>query len=82
MKHTWTTLLLLLACLSAAAQHHTPKGIEYEFTEASGLTVIGKVLPTEVPYARADTSRYKGWTAWQNFEVRCTSGIAVLSTAS
>ena len=78
MKHRWTPLLLLLACLTAAAQHYTPKGIEYVYTEASDLTLIGKVLPTEVPYARADTSRYKGWTAWENFEVRCASGIAVL----
>ena len=78
MKSFALTLMLSLAMLSAAAQNITPSNQKYAFTEASDLTVIGKLFDTPVPYARVDTVKYKGWTKTQNFQVRCASGIAIV----
>lgn len=78
MKSFALTLMLSLAMLSAAAQNITPSNQKYTFTEASDLTVIGKLFDTPVPYARVDTVKYKGWTKTQNFQVRCASGIAIV----
>jgi hypothetical protein len=49
-----------------------------EFTEASDLTLVGKLMPdTPCPYARVDTVRFKGFTASENWQVRMSSGISV-----
>ena len=57
--------------LAAAAQ-------TYVYTEASDLTLVGKLMPGETtnPYHRVDTLRYKGFTPTENFQVRMTSGMA------
>lgn len=67
----------LLVCISAGAQ--TPKGVKYSYTEASDLTLIGKIQEdTPNPYHRVDTVRYKGFTNVENGQVRMSSGIAVV----
>lgn len=67
--------ILALAAITSAAQDKTQK---YDFKEATELTVIGKLMDTPQPYDRVDTVKYKGWTEWENFEVRTTTGIAVV----
>lgn len=77
MKKTIT--ILALALLSAIALAQTPKNAEYKFIEASELNLIGKLFPdTPNPYHRVDTIKYKGFTAGENYQVRCSAGIAVL----
>lgn len=60
MKHFFAIIAAaLLAATSVFAQ--TP--VKYVFTEASDLTLIGKILEnTPNPYHRVDTCRYKGFT--------------------
>ena len=62
-----TLAVLLSATLSAQV-----------YTEASDLTLIGKIIDTPNPYHRVDTVRYKGFTKAENLQVRCPAGIAVL----
>ena len=64
---------LLLAALLAAA----PLSAQV-YTEASDLTLIGKIIDTPNPYHRVDTVRYKGFTKGENLQVRCPAGLAVL----
>ncbi len=67
-----------LISLSTLAQAQTPKKVEYTFTEASDLTLIGKLFPdTPNPYHRIDTVKHKGFTKYENLQVRQSSGIAV-----
>lgn len=57
----------------------TPVKCKYQFTEASTLNLIGKILPgTPNPYHRVDTLKYKGFTKGENCQVRCPTGLAVL----
>ena len=49
----------------------------YVFTEASDLTLVGKLMDTPNPYHRVDTVVYKGFTSHENFQVRCSAGMAV-----
>ena len=66
----------LFFTLTVGAQ--TPKDIKYEFTEASDLTLAGKIFPdTPNPYARIDTVRFKRFTKTENSQVRMSSGISV-----
>lgn len=77
------TFVALLATTLAAAQMRSRSGytadkVRYEYTEAADLTLCGKLFPdTPVPYHRVDTTRFKGWTTWQNFQVRAANGIIV-----
>ena len=64
-------LTLLAALVSAALSAQI-------YTEASDLTLIGKIIGTPNPYHRVDTARYKGFTKAENLQVRCPAGIAVL----
>ena len=64
-------LTLLAALVSAALSAQV-------YTEASDLTLIGKIIGTPNPYHRVDTVRYKGFTKAENLQVRCPAGIAVL----
>ncbi len=76
MKHLTTLLLALSISLTLSAQ--TPKNVEYTFTEASDLTLTGKLFPdTPNPYHRADTVRYKGFNKAENQLLREPSGLAV-----
>ena len=57
----------------------TPKNVEYTFTEASDLNLIGKIhKDTPNPYHRVDTVLFKGFTKGENAQVRCSAGLAVL----
>ena len=49
-----------------------------KYVDAKGLTIIGKIMPTENVYHRVDTVYYKGFNQTENFQVRCGSGLAVL----
>lgn len=52
--------------------------IPYAYTEASTLTLVGKLFPdTPNPYHRIDTSRFKGFTKKENLQVRESSGLSV-----
>ena len=66
-------LVLLLSAVLVAASLHAQG-----WTEASDLTLIGKILDTPNPYHRVDTVRYKGFTKAENLQVRCPAGLAVL----
>lgn len=76
MKQIVLSLAMLL-CICASAQTSSKSGFIY--TEASRLTLIGKIHEnTPNPYHRVDTVRYKGFTATENDQVRMSSGIAVV----
>ena len=64
-------LILLAALVSATLSAQV-------FTEASDLTLIGKIIDTPNPYHRVDTVKYKGFTKGENLQVRCPAGLAVL----
>lgn len=72
------TAIILLAVFSVAASAQTPKNVEYTFTEASDLNLIGKIIDTPNPYHRVDTVKYKGFTKGENSQVRSSAGLAVL----
>lgn len=69
-------IILLTISVSVALNAQKPG---YYYTEASELTLIGKILDgTPCPYHRVDTVRYKGFTATENVQVRCSAGIGVV----
>lgn len=76
MKKTILILFSAIFALSIYAQ--TPKNVEYVFTEASDLNLIGKIMDTPNPYHRIDTVAYKGFTKSENRQVRSAAGLAVL----
>ena len=74
--------ILLIAMLAAAtampAAGQTPRNVKIYYTEASSLTLTGKLFTdTPNPYHRLDTVRFKGFTKGENLQVRESSGIAV-----
>lgn len=71
-------LTALAAALAVAFCAYAQDGLKYVYTEASDLTLVGKLMPggTENPYHRVDTVKYKGFTPTENFQVRMTSGMA------
>lgn len=77
MRSIFIAIGLLLCSYAAVGQ--TPEKVKYVFTEASELTMIGKIHEdTPNPYHRVDTVKYKGFTASENLQVRCPAGLAVL----
>ena len=69
--------ILLATLCSLSAQ--TPKDVKYKFTEATQLTMIGRLFDNNpTPYHRVDTVKYKGFTTKENLQVRESSGIACL----
>ena len=76
-KHLLLFLSAMLAgalCLSA----QSAKGVKTHYTEASALTLVGKLFPdTPNPYHRVDTVVHKGFTKTENLQVRESSGLAV-----
>ena len=73
MKKTLMIIAVMLMTVSLGAQSS-----KYEYTEASGLNLIGKLIDTPNPYHRVDTAKYKGFTKGENIQVRCSAGLAVL----
>lgn len=70
-------LFLVVLSLGFALGIHAQDTPDYVFTEASDLTLIGKLMNTPNPYHRVDTVVYKGFTSHENFQVRCPAGLAV-----
>ena len=68
-------VLLLWGCALGIYAQDTP---DYVFTEASDLTLVGKIMDTPNPYHRVDTVVYKGFTKGENLQVRESSGLAVV----
>lgn len=48
-----------------------------KFMDAFELTMIGKAFPTTNPYHRVDTTYFKGMTASENQQARCSAGLAL-----
>ena len=63
---------LLALTVGASAQNSV-----MVYTEASELTLTGKLMTTPNPYHRVDTVRFKGFTKSENNQVRNSAGIAV-----
>ena len=75
MNRITLALALSLTVLTASAQN---KKVDYTFTEASDLTMVGKLMPdTPNPYHRVDTVKFKGFTKSENRQVRMSAGLAV-----
>ena len=75
MKRFFLAILVAGLALQMAAQ--TPADNKYVYTEASDLTLVGKLMDTPNPYHRVDTVKFKGFTKGENLQVRQSSGIAV-----
>ena len=73
MKKVFLLIMLVATGVVAWAQ-----SVEYVYTEASELTLVGKLMPgkTQNPYHRVDTSLYRGFTKRENQLVRMSSGMA------
>lgn len=72
-----TILAFLFLPLISTAQ--APENPKYHYTEASDLTLIGKLFSdTPNPYHRVDTVRFKGFSKYENLQVRQASGLAVV----
>jgi len=75
MKKVLLSAALLLSLFANAQTDVRPV---YVYTEASDLTLVGKIHEdTPNPYHRVDTVRFKGFTPMENGQVRMSSGIAV-----
>jgi len=71
MNKLITIIILALSVTAAAAE-------ERVYVEASSLTLTGKLFPnTPNPYNRVDTCKYKGFTPYENTQVRMSAGIGV-----
>lgn len=77
MKPFFASLTVILATALTIAAQTSPSGKPYVFTEASTLTLTGKLMDTPNPYHRVDTVVYKGFTASENRQVRMPAGMAV-----
>ena len=68
-------LVISLIALFSMTMH--AQKVEYVYTEAADLTMIGKLMPgkTQNPYHRVDTTLYKGFTSRENHLVRMSSGM-------
>ena len=70
--------LLCLAALSLAAMAQDLKDVTLKYTEASDLTIVGKVFPnTPNPYQRMDFTKYGGWAKKDIHLLEMSSGIIV-----
>lgn len=76
MKKITFLFLFWTVSFLATAQNTIVDGIS--FTEASELTLFGKLMPdTPNPYHRVDTMVFKGFTKSENSQVRMSTGIAI-----
>lgn len=70
-------LIVLVLVLVLAGGYASGQSPRYRYTEASELTLVGKLFPdTPNPYHRVDTARFNGLTRRENTLVRMSSGIA------
>ncbi len=71
MKKAIIVILAIIAAMPVKAQ-------KFEFTEATDLTIVGKVFPdTPNPYKRMDYTKYGGWTEKDINLLDQSSGIIV-----
>ena len=76
---TMKKVLLFLILLAISAINTVAKTDNIQWVEASSLNIIGKIFnDTPNPYHRVDTCKFKGWSQWQNYQVRCSAGMAVV----
>lgn len=69
MRKLFVSIIGLVICLSVFGQR---------FTEATDLTIVGKVFPdTPNPYERMDFTKYGGWTEKDKNLLEMPSGIIV-----
>lgn len=68
-KHLIVSFALLLPICSFA------QGLNY--TDAQRLTVVGKLMPTDNPYARLDAGKYPGITSGEAKQAANCTGMAV-----
>lgn len=67
-------LLLLLSPMVLVAQ--SARDVTFAWTDAADLTMLGQFFPENPnPYHRVDTTRFKGFTAGENRQVRCGVGM-------
>ena len=66
---------LIVLCVASSAIPSQAQNLVY--TEASDLTLTGKIMDTPDPYHRVDTVRFKGFNKGENIQVRNSAGIAV-----
>lgn len=72
MKHILLPLFLACACCIGAHAQET------RFTEATDLTILGKMFPdTPHPYHRMDTARYKGFSEGEITRLLESAGVVV-----
>ena len=73
------TRSFLASCIAAAlfVQVSASAQNRIVYTEASDLTLVGKLMDTPNPYHRVDTVAFKGFTKGENSQVRQSSGISV-----
>ena len=63
MSTTWKTLFVFLAAaLLSAGMTAAQEAAGVRYIDASGLTLVGKMMDTPDPYWRVDTTRFKGFT--------------------
>ncbi len=75
MLRFYGIIVLLLFSFTVVSQSYSPSG-RY-FTEASSLTMVGKMLPTVNPYHRLTEGRYEGFTATELRRLGFPAGLAV-----
>ena len=74
--HSLVAAVALLLSVAAAAGDGD---VRYFYTEASTLTMVGKMFPdTPNPYQRIDTDKYKGLTEAETTRMHLSSGIAIV----
>ena len=71
-KSSFFSFFLLAASLALPVRAQ-----DIVYTEASSLTLTGKLMDTPNPYHRVDTVQFKGFTASENNQVRNSAGIGV-----
>ena len=70
-------ILEILAKYGITCAKSPKEDTKHDWTEASDLTLCGKLMDTPNPYHRVDTVKYKGFTKTENGQVRMSSGISV-----
>lgn len=75
MRNLLTGILFLGLSLPLCAQRIRDVGAVW--TDASSLTMVGKMMPTANPYHRVDTTQYKGWDTAENLQMRSSAGMGI-----
>jgi lysophospholipase L1-like esterase len=78
MKKSFIIITLWLVSSMANAQNALPNDSNIRYTDASQLTLIGKIASTPVLYHRVDSARYPGLSKSERRQVRHSSGLALV----